>query len=91
MDDYKISYFYFLSAYYLASNLKAPDEYGRYEEGDDKAYDDEDEHSKGKRHSHLLISFSQNSIKEVEMRSNSFFMDERTILYWPRVPSGKNG
>ena len=37
-----------------------------------------------KKYSHLMITFSQNGIKEVEMRSNSFFMDEHTILYWPR-------
>ena len=76
--------FYSFSAYYLASNSKKPEDYGRYEKGDDKDYDDEDEHTRKKKYSHLMITFSQNGIKEVEMRSNSFFMDEHTILYWPR-------
>ena len=41
-------------------------------------------YTRKKKYSHLMITFSQNGIKEVEMRSNSFFMDEHTILYWPR-------
>lgn len=82
-----IPYNVLLSAYHLACNGKTAAEYGVADD-DESNFDDEDEATKKKKYSHLMIILTPNTLKEVELRSNSFFMEEHTILYWPKAKDG---
>ena len=79
-----LNYSRIMYAYNKISNEKEADEYGvPCDSSDSEIEGDDDEHTKRRRHSHLLIDFTINCRPETRLRSKIFFMEEATELFWP--------
>ena len=74
-----LSYNVFMSAFFLATGYKMGHEYGQVSE-----IKETEEERKKNAHKYLMFSSTQYVKPELQLRSQIFFREENTLLYWPK-------
>lgn len=74
-----INYYTFMSAFFLATGYKMGHEYGKVSE-----LEQDNETKKKNAHKYLMLSLTPYTKPEIELRSDIFFREENTLLFWPK-------